>query len=85
MNLHACVNFGPDRSSGLRQDRRARLRLVRLLASALADSRKNPTKKQKHLYIKNYNSGLTMLTLTSLTFFSAIFIALGGALALEAS
>ena len=37
----------------------------------------------KELNIENYNSGPNMLTLTSLTFFTAIFVALGGALAVE--
>ena len=39
--------------------------------------------KKQHLYIKNYNSGPNMQTSTSLTFFTAIFVALGGALAEE--
>ena len=39
--------------------------------------------KKQHLYIENYNSGPNMQTSTSLTFFTAIFIALGGALAEE--
>ena len=39
--------------------------------------------KKQHLYINNYNSGPNMLTLTSLTFFTAIFVAFGGALAVE--
>ena len=81
MNLHACVNFGADRSSGLRQDRRRLLRLVRLLAAVGAYSRKNTNKQ--HLYIENYNSGPNILTITSLSFFTAIFVALGGALAVD--
>ena len=39
--------------------------------SVRAESRKNTSKQ--HLYIENYNSGPNMLTLTSLTFFTAIF------------
>ena len=55
--------------------------LVRLLATGRAVSRKNTPKKQ-HLHIENYyNSGPDMQTSTSLTFFTAIFVALGGALA----
>ena len=37
--------------------------------------------KKQHLYIKNYNSGPNMQTSTSLTFFTAIFVAFSGALA----
>ena len=59
-----------------------RLMLVCLLATRRADSRKNTPKKQ-HLYIENYNSGPNMQTTTSLPFFTAIFVALGGALAEE--
>ena len=39
--------------------------------------------KKQHLYIKNYNSGPNMTTSASLTFFTAIFLALSGALAEE--
>ena len=78
MNLHTCVKFGPDRSSGLRQDRRWP-RLVRFLAAVGADSRKNTPKN--NINIKNYNSDPNMLTSTSLTFFTAIFLAFHGALA----
>ena len=81
INLHACVNFGPDRSSGLRQDRRWLISLVRLLAAVRADSRRNTPKNNNNNYIENYNSGPNMLTVTSLSFFTAIFVALGGALA----
>ena len=34
--------------------------------------------KKQHLYIKNYNSGPNMQTSTSLTFFTAIFVAFSG-------
>ena len=44
MNLHTCVKFGPDRSSGLREDRRWLQRLVRFLATVGADSHKNTPK-----------------------------------------
>ena len=37
--------------------------------------------KKQHLYTENYNSGPTMLTSTSLTFFTAIFLTCRGALA----
>ena len=74
MNLHMCVKFGPDRSSALRQDRRWLLMLVRLLAVVGADSRKN-TPKNNILYIENYNAGSAILTTTSLTFFTSIFLA----------
>ena len=39
--------------------------------------------KKQHLYIENYNSGPNMQTSTSLTFFTAIFVAFSGALAEE--
>ena len=52
MNLHTCVKFGPDRSSGLRQDRRWLLSLVRFLAAVGAHLRKNMPKKQ-HLYMSS--------------------------------
>ena len=39
--------------------------------------------KKQHLYIENYNSGPNMQTSTSLASFTAIFVALGGALAEE--
>ena len=39
--------------------------------------------KKQHLYIGNYNSGPSMQTSTSLTFFTAIFVAFSGALAEE--
>ena len=39
--------------------------------------------KKQHLYIDNYNSGPNMQTSTSLTFFTAIFVAFSGALAEE--
>ena len=39
--------------------------------------------KKQHLYIENYNSGPNMQTSTSLTFFTAIFLAFSGALAEE--
>ena len=58
--------------------------LVRLLATGCAVSRaKKKTRQKQHVYIENYNSGPNMQTSTSLTFFTAIFIALGGALAEE--
>ena len=54
-------------------------KLVRLLATGRAVSR-----KKQHLCIENYNSGPNMQTsMSSLTFFTAIFVALGGALAEE--
>ena len=37
--------------------------------------------KKQHLYIENYNSGPNMLTSTSLTFFTAIFLAFRSSLA----
>ena len=79
MNLHTGVKFGSERSSCLRQDRRRLLRLVRFLAAVGAESRK--TRQKQHLYIGNYNSGPSMLTSTSLTFFTAIFLAFRGSLA----
>ena len=79
MNLHTGVKFGSERSSCLRQDRRRLLRLVRFLAAVGAESRK--TRQKHHLYIGNYNSGPSMLTSTSLTFFTAIFLAFRGSLA----
>ena len=39
--------------------------------------------KKQHLYMENYNSGPNMQTATSLTFFTAIFVAFSGALAEE--
>ena len=39
--------------------------------------------KKQHLYIKNYNSGPNMQTSTSLSFFTAIFVAFSDALAEE--
>ena len=39
--------------------------------------------KKQHLYIENHNSGPTMQTSTSLTLFTAIFVAFSGALADE--
>ena len=80
MNLNTCVKFGPDRSSGLRQDRRWRLRLVRFFCRCWRGLAQKHAKKQ-HLYIENYNSGPNILTTTSLTFFTAIFIAFRGSLA----
>ena len=50
-----------------------------LLAAVGADSCKNA--KKQHLYIENYKSGLHFLTITSLPFFTAIFVAVGGAVA----
>ncbi len=59
--------------------------LVRLLLSLSHRARCLAQKhaKKQHLYIENYNSGPNMQTTTSLTFFTAIFVALGGALAKE--
>ena len=37
--------------------------------------------KKQHLYVNNYNSGPNMLTVTSLPFFTAIFLAFRGLLA----
>ena len=54
----------------------------RLFAAVRADSRKNTQNKQ-HLCIENYTSGPNMQTSTSLTFFTAIFVAFSGALAEE--
>ena len=39
--------------------------------------------KKQYLYIENYNSGPNMQTSTSLTFFTAIFVAFSGVLAEE--
>ena len=61
---------------------RPELMFVSLLAAVRADSPKNTPKKQ-HLYVENYNSGPNMLSPTSLTFFTAIFLAFSGALAEE--
>ena len=61
--------------------RKSLFRLVRLLAAVRADSRK--TRQKQHLYIENYNSGPTMQTSTSLSFFTQIFVAFSGALAEE--
>ena len=54
-------------------------KLVRHRARCLAQKHA----KEQHLYIENGNSGPNMQTSTSLTFFTAIFVALGGALAEE--
>ena len=58
------------------------IRLVRVLAAVGADSRKNTPKKPLIiLYIENYNFGPNILTSTSLTFFTAIFVAFRSSLA----
>ena len=82
MNLHRCAKFGANRPSRLVAFPEFVLRLVRLFAAVRADSRKNTPKKQ-HLFIENYNSGPTMQPSTSLTFFTAIFVAFSDALAEE--
>ena len=82
MNLHMCTKFCANRPSRLVAFLAFVLRLVRLFAAVRADSRKTRQKK-KHLYIENYNSGPNMQTSTSLTLFTAIFVAFSGALAEE--
>ena len=82
MNVHMCAKFGANRPSHLVAFPEFVLTLVRLFTAVRADSRKNTGKKQ-HVYIKNYNSGLNMQTPTSLTFFTANFVAFSGALAEE--
>ena len=81
MNLHMCSKFGANRPSRFVAFPEFVLRLVRLFADVRADLHK--TRKKTHLYIENYNSGPNMLTSTSLTFFTAIFVAFSGALAEE--
>ena len=75
-----CAKFGANRPIRLVAFPEFVLRLVRLFAAVRADSCKNTPKKQ-HLYIENYNSGRNMQTSTSLTFFTAIFVAFSGAIA----
>ena len=67
MNLHIFAKFGANRPSRLVAFHEFVLRLVRLFAAVRADSRKNAKKT----------------TSTSLTFFTAIFVAFSGALAEE--
>ena len=84
MNLHMCAKCGANRPSRLIAFPEFVLRLVRLFAAIRADSRKNTPKNTIiFLYIENYNSGPNMQTSTSLTFFTAIFVAFSGALAEE--
>ena len=78
INRDRNINRAPNPNHIISVTTRAELTLVRLLAAVRADSR-----KKQHLYIKNYNSGPTMLRSTSLTFFTAIFLAFNGALAEE--
>ena len=80
MNLHMCATFGANRPSRLVAFPEFVLRLVRLFAAVRADTRKTT---KKNVYIENYNSGSNMQTPTSLTFFTAIFLAFSGALAEE--
>ena len=82
MNLDMWAKFGANRPSHLVAFPEFVLRLVRLFAAVRADSRKN-TPKTQHCYIENYNSGPNIQTSTSLPLFTAIFVALGGALAEE--
>ena len=80
MNLHMCAKFGVNRSSGLVAFPEF------VLSSALSHRARCLAQKhvkKQHLYIENYNYGPNMQTPTSLTFFTAIFVALGGALAEE--
>ena len=82
MNFHMCAKFGANRPSRLVAFPEFVLRLVRIFAAVRADLAQKHAKKQ-HLYIKNYNSGPNMHTSTSLTFFTAIFVAFSGALTEE--
>ena len=82
MNVHMCVKFGANRPSRFVAFPQCVLRLVKLFVAVRAESRKNTPKKQ-HLYIENHNSGPNMQTSTSLTLFTAIFVAFSGALAEE--
>ena len=50
MDLHAYVNLGPARSSGLRQVRRCLLRLVRLLTAVGTGSRKKTRQKTTFIH-----------------------------------
>ena len=70
MNLHMCAKFGANQPSRLVAFPEFVLRLVRLYALTRAK-----TRQKLHLYINNYNCGLNMLRSTSLSFFTAIFLA----------
>ena len=74
-----CAKYGANRPSRLVAFPEFVLRLVRLFAALRAQKHA----KKQHLYVKNYNSGPNMQTSTSLTFFTAIFVAFSGALAEE--
>ena len=96
-NPQTCTKFGANRSSRLTAyqdfwicdplnppEKRATFGVNRSSGSALSHRARclaQKHAKKQHLYIENYNSGPNMQTTTSLPFFTAIFVALGGALA----
>ena len=80
MNLHMCAKFGANRPSRLVAFPEFVLRLVRLFAAVRADSRKN-TPKNNIYTSKIIIPAPNIQTSTSLTFFTAIFVAFSGALA----
>ena len=82
MNVHMCARFGANWPSRLLDYPEFVLRLVRLFAAVRTASRKN-TPKNQHLYIEHYNSGPNMLRSTSISFFTATFLAFSGTLAEE--
>ncbi len=80
MNLHMCAKFGANRSSRLIAFPEFVLRLVRLLAAVLADSRKNTQKNNI------YTSKIIIPARTcwhKRNYLTAIFLAFCGALAEE--
>ena len=58
-------------------------RICANVSSSLSRATRAKTRQKQHLCIEHYNSGLNMQTSTSLTFFTAIFLAFSGALAEE--
>ena len=83
MNLHMYAKFGANRPSGLIAFPEFVLRLVRLFAAVRADSRKNTPKNNIYTSKIIFPAQTNMQTSTSLTFFTAIFVAFSGALAEE--
>ena len=82
-NLHMCAKFGGNRSSRLVVFPECVLRFSSALSRCARCLAQKKHAKKQHLYIENYNSGPNMTTSTSLTFVTAIFLALSGALADE--